>query len=119
MSWTSWGVVGVKKQVFSDGFVRKFVLFLGVWTILDSIFLAIVVKNVLKELLRAKEPVSSVLFTLRQLIDLFLVVFMLIIDFIPSQVLSIFCLGSDGESGIENKKPRTKNKKHVKYMDLH
>ena len=61
---------------------------------LDSIFLAIVVKNLLKELLRTKEPVSSALFTLRQLIDLFLVVFMLIIDIIPSQVLSIFCLCS-------------------------
>ena len=43
---------------------------------LDSIFLAIVVKDLLKELLRAKGSVSSILFTLRQLTDSFLVVFM-------------------------------------------
>ena len=52
---------------------------------LDSIFLAIVLKNLLKELLRTKGSVSLVLFTLRQSIDLFLVVFMLIIDFIPPE----------------------------------
>ena len=61
---------------------------------LDFIFLAIVMKNLLKELLRTKGSTSSVLYTLRQLIDLFLVVFMLIIDFIPSQVFSIFSLCS-------------------------
>ena len=44
---------------------------------LDSVFLGIVVKNLLKELLRTK--VSSILFTLRQSIDLFFVVFMWII----------------------------------------
>ena len=57
-------------------------------------FLVIVVENLSEELLRTKGSVSLALFTLRQLMDLFLVVFMLIIDFIPSQVLSIFCLRS-------------------------
>ena len=56
---------------------------------LGSIFLAIVVKNLLKGLFIMKGSVSYVLFTLRQLIDLFLVVFLLIIDFIPSQILGI------------------------------
>ena len=57
-------------------------------------FLAIAVKNLLMELFRTKRSVSSVLFLLRQSIDLFLVVFMLIIDFIPSQVLGIILLCS-------------------------
>ena len=61
---------------------------------LDYIFLAIAVKNLLKELLKLKGFVSSVLFTLRQLIDLFLVASMLTIDFIHSQVFSILCLCS-------------------------
>ena len=61
---------------------------------LDYIFLAIVVKNLLKELLKLKGFVSSVLFTLRQLIDLFLVASMSTIDFIHSQVFSILCLCS-------------------------
>ena len=47
---------------------------------LDFILLAIVVKSLVKELPKTKSFVSLVLFTLRQLIDLFLVVFMLIID---------------------------------------
>ena len=69
---------------------------------LDYIYLATAVNNLLKELLRTKGSVPSILFTLRQLISLFLVAFMWIIDFIPSQVLSIFCyvLGRNFDSNL-------------------
>ena len=42
---TSFGPVGVRKNVFSRGLSRKSEYFLSVCTILISIFLAIVVKN--------------------------------------------------------------------------
>ena len=45
---TSLGSVGVRKNVFSRGLPRKSEYFLSVCTILLSIFLAIVVKNLLK-----------------------------------------------------------------------
>ena len=52
---------------------------------LDAIFRQLFMKNLLKELLRTKGSVSLVSFTLRQLKDLFLVVFILVIDLISAQ----------------------------------
>ena len=51
-------------------------------------------KNLLKKLLWTKGPVSTAAFILRQLLDFFSVVFILIIDFTLFHVLSIFCLCS-------------------------
>ena len=48
---TSLGSIGARKKVFWRGFLRKSENFLCVWTILLSIILAIVVKNLLKLLL--------------------------------------------------------------------
>ena len=66
--------------------------FLGVWTILDYFFLAMLWKTCWRNCLEQKGSTSLVLFTLRQLIEVFLVVFMLIIDFFTrlKHILFIF-----------------------------